>query len=256
MVRDPAGARAQALAERGIDLVRGDFDHADSLAPAVGGVDSVFAVTTPMAGIATEVRHGKAIVDAAEKAGVGHFVFSSVAGADQRTGIPHFDSKYDIEVYLRERDIPWTITAPAYFYDNAVFPWNLGDLKQGRFRQAMKPSLELQQVSVRDIGRFNALVLERRDPFIGERIDFAADQVTGADMAAAIGAASGRSIEYVEQSLDEVRAQFADMAIMYEWFDRVGFSADVPGLRSSYPEVDWLTFEQWSQTQDWTRVLA
>jgi len=26
---------------------------------------------------------------------------------------------------------------------------------------------------------------------------------------------------------------------MFEWFDRVGYDADVVGLRWLYPEVDW-----------------
>ncbi len=46
------------------------------------------------------------------------------------------------------------------------------------------------------------------------------------------------------------------MATMYEWFDRIGFSADVKSLRVDYPEVDWLSFEQWAAAQDWAQVLG
>jgi uncharacterized protein YbjT (DUF2867 family) len=219
-------------------------------------MDSVFAVTTPMAGVDLEVRQGIAVSDAVKAAGAGHLVFSSVASADRGTGIPHFDSKFRIEEHIRNLGVPWTITAPAFFYDNALFPWNAADLQAGRFRQALKPGLKLQQVSVRDIGRFNALVIGQPDRFIGQRIDFAGDELTGPGMAQALSQGIGKPVTYQEQPLEEVRAQFADMATMYEWFDREGFAADIPSLRRDYPEVGWLSFADWAANQDWNRVLA
>lgn len=75
-------------------------------------------------------------------------------------------------------------------------------------------------------------------------------------MAAALSTSAGRSIVYQEQPLDEVRSQFADMATMYEWFERARFSVDIASLRQEYPEVEWLTFAQWARRQNWTEVLA
>jgi hypothetical protein len=54
--------------------------------------------------------------------------------------------------------------------------------------------------------------------------------------------------------IDAVRAWNADIALMFEWFDRVGYDADLVGLRSLYPEVQWHRFstwarEQWSETR-------
>jgi hypothetical protein len=39
---------------------------------------------------------------------------------------------------------------------------------------------------------------------------------------------------------------------MYEWFDRVGYDADVVGLRELYPEVDWHRFSDWAREQRWS----
>jgi hypothetical protein len=36
---------------------------------------------------------------------------------------------------------------------------------------------------------------------------------------------------------------------MFEWFDRVGYDADIVGLRSFYPEVDWHRFSDWAREQ-------
>jgi hypothetical protein len=38
---------------------------------------------------------------------------------------------------------------------------------------------------------------------------------------------------------------------MYEWFDRVGYSADVDGLRRHYPEIPWQRFGEWLRGGDW-----
>ena len=256
LVRDIAEEGAQGLKEKGVEVFAGDFDDSGSLARAMSGMDAVFAMTTPITGVDVEVRHGKAIADAAKAAGVAHLVYSSVGDADRQTGIPHFDSKFEIEQYLRSLDLPWTITAPAYFYDNALFPWNMADLKEGRFRQALNPERKLQQISVRDIGRFNAMVIDRRDPFIGKRINIAGDELTGVEMAASLSKAVGKPISYQEQPLEEVRTQFADMATMYEWFDRDGFTADLNSLRDTYPEIEWDSFDQWAAAQDWSGAAA
>ena len=256
LVRNEGDDGARRLKSRGLEVVEGSYDDPSSLTPAVEGVDAVFAVTTPVAGVHLEVQHGEAIADAAQQAGVAHFVYSSVSDADRRTGIPHFDSKFEVEAHLRTLDLPWTITAPAFFFDNVLFPWNAADLATGRFRQALKATIPLKQISVRDIGRFNALVIEHPDRFVGRRINIAGDELTGPDMAAALSTATGRSIAYQEQPLEEVRSQFPDMATMYEWFEHRGFSADVAALRAEFPEVEWLTFAEWARLQDWVKVLA
>ena len=136
--------------------------------------------------------------------------------------------------------------------DNIHAPWNLNDLKNGVFRQALPSDRKLQLISVRDIGRINAHVIEERDQFIGRRIDVASDELTGPDIAKVLSKASGRTISYVEQPMEEVRAQSGDLAAMVEWFDRVGFSADIDGLRRDYPDVGWINFEQWTRSQDWS----
>ena len=53
-----------------------------------------------------------------------------------------------------------------------------------------------------------------------------------------------------------VRAMAEDFALMYEWFDRVGYSADIAGLRRDYPEVGWMSFEDWAKVQDWKQLLS
>jgi uncharacterized protein YbjT (DUF2867 family) len=52
-------------------------------------------------------------VTAASDEQVPHMVFSSVASADQHTGVPHFESKAILETDLVASGLPYTITAPT-----------------------------------------------------------------------------------------------------------------------------------------------
>lgn len=138
LTRRPESPAAQALKIAGAQLVTGSFDDRSALEHALRGADAVFAVGTPIeAGVDGEAVQGMAMVDAAVASGSPHYVFSSVASADQATGIPHFESKFRVEEHLRRSGLPFTIIAPAYFMDNLLAPWNLDALKSGVFAQAL-----------------------------------------------------------------------------------------------------------------------
>jgi len=89
LVRNPGADKAQALAHQGVVLVKGDLDDEGSLGAALRGVHGVHSVQTPMGhGPEGEVRQGKALATLAAEAGVSHFVYSSVAGAERNSGRP------------------------------------------------------------------------------------------------------------------------------------------------------------------------
>ncbi|HXO84201.1 MAG TPA: NmrA family NAD(P)-binding protein, partial [Gemmatimonadales bacterium] len=116
---------------------------------------------------------------------------------------------------------------------------------------ALPATRRLQQIAVADIARFTALVIERRGNFLGKRIDIASDELTNATAAAVISEVSGRPIVYTALPIAAVRQQNEDLARMFEWFERVGYDADVIGLRELYPEVNWQRFSAWAREQRW-----
>jgi uncharacterized protein YbjT (DUF2867 family) len=59
-----------------------------------------------------------AVIEAAKRQGVGHFVYSSVGSADKETGIPHFESKVEVEEHLRSSGLRYTIVRPVFFMEN------------------------------------------------------------------------------------------------------------------------------------------
>jgi uncharacterized protein YbjT (DUF2867 family) len=253
LTRKPESPAAMELADRGVTIVPGNFDDEGSLERAARGVDTVFAMSTPYeSGAKTEAQEGINILRAASRVRVKHFVYSSVAGADRASGIPHFDSKFEVEKEIRRSGIPFTIVAPVFFMDNFLADWMAAGIAQGSIAIAVPATRRLQQIAVEDIARFTALVIERRESFLGKRIDIASDELTLTTATAAISEASGRPIKYTAIPIAAARAQSEDLARMYEWFDRVGYDADIVGLRELYPEVGWHRFSDWAREQRWS----
>jgi uncharacterized protein YbjT (DUF2867 family) len=253
MTRNADSSVAEKLRQRGVEVVAGDFIDQDSLVRAASGVDTIFTMTTPFEeGVEAETAQGIAITKAAKEAGVGHLIYSSVANADKATGIPHFDSKYEVEKHIASTGVPYTIIAPVYFMENLTTPWSVPELRQGKLALALPADQPLQQIAVRDIGAFAAAIIERRETVFGHRYDIAGDELSGEKSAAIFSEATGRNIQYVSFPPDALRAQSEDMALMFEWLNDTGYSADIAGLRRDFPEVNWHDFATWIGRQDWS----
>jgi uncharacterized protein YbjT (DUF2867 family) len=115
MTRKPDSDAAREIAALGATVVGGDLDDVASLARALAGVWGVFAVqNTWEAGVVLEEEQGKRMAEVARKAGVTHFVYSSVDSANRNTGIPHFDNKGRVEDEVRAAGVPsWVILRPV-----------------------------------------------------------------------------------------------------------------------------------------------
>src|ERR1700704_1611157 len=206
LTRKPESPAAAALAELGVTIVPGNFDDEGSLERAARGVDTVFAMSTPFeGGSKTETLEGINILRAAARVRVKHFVYSSVAGADRATGIPHFDSKFEVEKEIRRSGVPFTIIAPVFFMENFLADWMAAGIAKGSISMALPATRRLQQVAVADIAQFAALVIERRESFLGKRIDIASDELTPTTAAAIISEVSGRRVEYTALPIDAMR---------------------------------------------------
>ncbi|GAA1251104.1 NmrA/HSCARG family protein [Kitasatospora nipponensis] len=258
LTRDPQGPAAAALAALGAQVVRADFDEPASLTGALAGAGALFAMSTPFGtDLATEVRQGVALLDAAQAtAGLRHVVLTSATNADRGTGIPHFDSKAAIERHLAGLDLPWTVLGPAVFLDNYVNDWTLESLREGVYAMPMPADQLLPVIAAADIGAFAALVLERPQHFVHQRIDIAAQWCTPRRIAEVITAASGRRITHREVPLAVVEQYSTDLAAMFRYFQRTGLQVDVDALRWNHPEVGWQGVEQWAAAQDWPRLLG
>jgi uncharacterized protein YbjT (DUF2867 family) len=233
LTRKPEGEAARALAAKGATIVQGDLEQPASLKAALAGIWGVFAVqNTWEAGVEAEEAQGKRLATLARDAGVHHFVYSSVGSADQATGIPHFDNKSRIEDTIRALRFPsHTILRPVFFMENLLSPWFLNG---NTLTAAMKPETVLQMIAVADIGRFAARLFTEADRFKGREIDVAGDAVTLPQAAAILSEELGRTLTFQQIPIAEVRKNSEDFALMLEWFDRVGYRADIPALTREF----------------------
>jgi uncharacterized protein YbjT (DUF2867 family) len=140
--------------------------------------------------------------------------------------------------------------------ENFLADFLAAGIAKGSLAMALPATRRLQQIAVADIAQFTALVIESRESFFGKRIDIASDELTMATAVAAISEVSGRHIEYTSLPVDTVRQWNEDLARMFEWMDRVGYDADIVGLRWLYPEVDWHRFSNWAREQDWSAIAV
>jgi uncharacterized protein YbjT (DUF2867 family) len=247
MTRKPEGEAAKALAAVGAQVVKGDLDDPGSLERALAGVWGVFAVqNTWEAGVEREEEQGKRLAELARRAGVQHYVYTSVGSAHLRTGIPHFDNKARVEEKVRALKFPsHVILRPVFFMENLVSPWFLqGD----KLVTALRPTTKLQMIAADDIGRFAAKAFVEAEKWKGSETDLAGDAATLVEAAEAVSGIVGRKITFEPIPIEAVRKNSDDMARMLEWFERVGYSADVASLAR-----DWgirpKTLREWAQEQ-------
>lgn len=233
LTRKPESEAARSLASTGARIVRGDLDDPASLEKALDGAWGVFSLqNTWEAGVEKEEEQGKRLANLARQAGIRHFVYSSVGSAHRKTGIPHFENKWRVEQTVRALRFPsYVILRPVFFMENLTSPWFLnGD----KLVTALDPSTKLQMIAVRDIGEYGARAFIDPEKLGGREIDIAGDALTMPEAAEILGKGLGRRIEYFRIPIEEVRKNSEDFAIMLEWFERVGYNADVDGLNREF----------------------
>jgi uncharacterized protein YbjT (DUF2867 family) len=242
LTRKPDSAQAKEMAELGAEIVRGDLDDNESLKRALDHVWGVFSVqNTWEAGVKQKKEQGKRLARLAREAGVRHFVYSSVGSAQKSTGIPHFDNKARIENEVKGLGFPsHVIVRPVYFMENLVAPMTL---QGSQLVMGISPRTLLQMVAVSDIGRIAAQAFLRADELARREIELAGDSVNMLHAAGILGKALGRSLSYAEVPIEAVHQQSEDMATMFEWFDRVGYDADISALDAEFGHM--MRLEQW-----------
>ncbi len=252
MTRNPSSEKAQELAALGAQVIQGDLDDETSLRSALEGKWGVFAVqNTWEAGVEGEEEQGKRIARLAKEAGVQHYVYASVGSADKDTGIPHFDNKYRVEQTVRGLGFPsYVILRPVFFMENLSSPWFKPGIDDGVVAIAARPDTRIQMVAVADIGEYGKLAFEKHQELNGQALDFAGDEMTPVEMAAVLSEVTGREINHFQVPIEQVREFSEDFAIMLEWFDAVGYSADIQGNQDQFGIVasgfgDWASGVSW-----------
>jgi uncharacterized protein YbjT (DUF2867 family) len=233
LTRKPESEHAATLAGQGIEIVKGDLDDEATLRRALAGAWGVFGVQNAgEAGVEREEAQGKRLATLAREAGVEHYVYTSVGSAHKRTGVPHFDNKGRIEETMRGLRFPsHVILRPVFFMENLVAPFSL---QGSKLTWALEPGTKLQMIAVDDIGWFGARAFTDATALNRREIDLAGDVQTMPGAAKILTEALGRPIAFAQTPIEQVRQYSKEMALMLEWFERIGYSADIAGLEREF----------------------
>ena len=253
ITRDPGSHAARALTQKGVEVVQGDLGDPSSVARAAAGVYGIYSVQDFWAvGAKREVQQGKNVADAAKKAGLKHLVYSSVGGAERNTGIPHWESKWEIEKHIRSLGLPATVFRPVTFMEGYYIDQVEIGLLKGKLVDAVQGDKPYQTIATDDIGGFVALAFERPAEFIGKELEIAGSELTNSEAARVFSRVLGKPVKFQKFPLLLVRLVLGkEFYQMFRWFNEAGYKANISGLRRAYPEVRLQTLEEWLRNEGW-----
>jgi uncharacterized protein YbjT (DUF2867 family) len=253
LTRNPGGHAARDLADQGVEVVQGDLEDRTSLEQAVRGVYGVYSVQDFWTvGPKREVQQGKNIADVARKAGVEHFVYSSVGGAERNSGIDHWESKWEVEKHIRKLGLPATMLRPAAFMENYYIDQVEVGILKGKLVDPIRADKPYQTIATDDIGAFAALAFERPRDFIRLELEIAGSELTNPEAAQVFSRVLGKQVKFQKLPMPMVRMVLGkEFYQMFRWFNEAGFKAEIEELRRRYPEVHLQTLEEWLRREGW-----
>lgn len=244
ITRDSSKPAAQALQQKGVELVNADMADKESIKRALKGADTVFAMTSATYELVSkqERTQGKRLVDAAVEENVKYFIWSTLPHVEKISGgkileVLHFDEKAEVEEYLRSKPIKSAFFAPAMFMQNfnADFgPRPLGDGTYGIFN-IVNPDRKVPLLDiVGDSGKFVGAILANPDSYEGKVISSAANIYSMNDVAQTISKVTGKTVRYNQVTEKDYRGFLPpeaadDLVGMFKHINDYGYFG--PGMK-------------------------
>jgi nucleoside-diphosphate-sugar epimerase len=264
-----SAATALEAKSSAMKLIEGNLNEPEAIfIRAATQIWGVFSVQNPMgrgASVEIEERQGKALVDAAIKHNVKHFVYASVDRHGARsdtdpTHVPHFTSKYRVEKYLQERTaatcggMTWTILRPTGFMENfsspPFTPAFMGKVFASVWRYAIPEDVPMQLISTVDVGWFGAqaFVKSQSKEYRNTAISLAADELTFNEASRICKEKAGFEMPTTFSIVAwAVLKVLSDVRVMFEWFAMERLDADIDECRRLHPSM--MTFGQWVEKE-------
>ncbi|MBA3260550.1 MAG: NmrA/HSCARG family protein [Gemmatimonadales bacterium] len=216
LTRNPGSDKARALASAGAEVVAADLDDPASLERAFAGAHGAFCLTNfwEHFSVDRELAQAGNMARAAKSAGVRHVIWSTLEDTRKwvplesdrmptlqgKYKVPHFDGKGEAEEKFREAGVPTTFLLTAFYWENFIF-FGLGP-KPGAdgVLEVTLPlgEAKLPGIASEDIGKCAHAIFQRGEEFVGKKVGIAGEHLSGAEMAAAMSAALGRKVRYVD----------------------------------------------------------
>jgi NAD(P)H dehydrogenase (quinone) len=195
-VRNPA--RAADLAERGVEVRRGDYDEPESLRTAFDGADRLLYISGPQLG--ARIPQHRNVVAAARDAGVGGIAYTSGLGADVvDEGV--LGEHHAGEQAILRSGLPATVLRHPIYSDFFIHPTLSAAVQAGELTSSTR-GRGMNTATRADLAEAAAVVLTDGDLF-GRAYDFTGRRWTYPQLAAALTELSGRTVVHRDVDEDE-----------------------------------------------------
>jgi uncharacterized protein YbjT (DUF2867 family) len=174
-----------------IEVVVGDLRDRASLDTALRGIEAVFYI--PPAFLTDEADVGKGVVEAARKAGVRRFVFSSVIHP-VLTSLVNHAAKVPVEEAVLDSGLEYTFLHPTLYYQNYARLWPR-IVETGVLAEPWSAETRFSRVDYRDVAEVAAIALTENRLLYGTFELCASGILNRRDVAALIGDVLRRKIE-------------------------------------------------------------
>jgi uncharacterized protein YbjT (DUF2867 family) len=269
VTRDINSDKAKELAQLGAEVVAGDIDDRRSVEKALTGAYGAYFVTFFWAHYSAEKEKAEAAIyaEAARQADLKHAIWSTLEDTrkyipltDQRMPtlqgqykVPHFDGKGESDKLFIEAGIPVTFLLASFYWDNFIY-FGAGPKRGGDGVLALTMPIgnsKMAGIAAEDVGKCAYGIFKKGTEMVGQRIGVAGEQLTGTQMADAMGKAIGERVIYNNIPANDYRAlgfpgadELGNMFQFYDEFAKeLNKTRDVSLSKQLNPEL--LNFEQW-----------
>jgi len=214
LTRKVESDKGKELKRLGAEVVAADLDDLESLKKAFAGAYGAFLLTNFWEHFSPEkeLAQAKNMAQAAKHAGIQHAIWSTLEDtrrwvplSDNRMPtlmgkykVPHFDAKGEADHLFAELGVPTTLLLTSFYWENLIF-FGAGPKKGPDGKLALTYPMgakKLPGIAVDDIGKCALAIFKRGKEFIGKTVAISGEQLTGAQMAAALTKALGQEVRY------------------------------------------------------------
>jgi uncharacterized protein YbjT (DUF2867 family) len=214
LTRKVESDKGKELKKLGAEVVAADLDDVESLKKAFAGAHGAFLLTNFWEHFSAEkeLAQAKNMAQAAKHAGIQHAIWSTLEDtrrwvplSDNRMPtlmgkykVPHFDAKGEADHLFAELGVPTTLLLTSFYWENLIF-FGAGPKKGPDGKLALTYPMgdkKLPGIAVDDIGKCALTIFKKGKEFIGKTVAISGEQLTGAQMAAALTKALGQEVCY------------------------------------------------------------
>jgi uncharacterized protein YbjT (DUF2867 family) len=222
LIRDVS--QGAAVLERGAaEIAVGDLTNRSSLNEALGGVDAVFYIAPAF--IPDEAQVGQQVVDAASKAGVRRFVFSSVIHPVLSSLVNHA-AKVPVEEAILNSGMEYALLHPALFFQGIARGWS-----------KVRRDRVFSRVDYRDVAEVAAIALTEDSLTFGTYELCAPGYDNRHDVAQLMSDVLGQRVRAEKFDLPGAASgptpsSPSPMEMMFDWYDHHGLLGNSLTLRA------------------------